>query len=212
MHLSSRHTLIAANAAAIAICAAVFFYLILGFVGDDKAGAPSSGSARIAQSLQQAITKDAAKDPQLFGFYSKTITPGDSIKTDAFRLQANYEWNGLRLNFSYQQVSEGFNPEVGFLLRSAYRKPEVLIFKQVRMNGRYGLLELRPHVSYRGYWNFDNFLETSFLHVDNHWVWVNMTKAFAGQYQSPIHPMRVLECLRHTLFFIVDLFENFFSS
>ena len=120
------------------------------------------------------------KKAQLFGFYSKTLTPGDSINTDAYRLQANYEWDGLRLNFSYQQVSEGFNPEVGFLLRSAYRKPEVLIFKQVRMNGRYGLLELRPHVSYRSYWNFDNFLETSFLHVDNHWVWVNGLEIHTG--------------------------------
>ncbi len=120
------------------------------------------------------------KKAQLFGFYSKTITPGDSINTDAYRLQANYEWNGLRLNFSYQQVSEGFNPEVGFLLRSAYRKPEILVFKQVRMNGRHGLLELRPHVSYRSYWNFDNFLETSYLHVDNHWVWVNGLEIHTG--------------------------------
>ncbi len=120
------------------------------------------------------------KKAQLFGFYSKTITPGDSINTDAYRLQANYEWNGLRMNFSYQQVSEGFNPEVGFLSRSAYRKPEALIFKQVRMNGRYGLLELRPHVSYRSYWNFDNFLETSYLHVDNHWVWVSGLEIHTG--------------------------------
>ncbi len=120
------------------------------------------------------------KKAQLFGFYSKSVSPGDSVARDAFRLQANYEWNGLRLNYSYQQVSEGFNPEVGFLLRSAYRKPEVLIFKQVRMNGKFGLLELRPHVSYRGYWNFDNFLETSFLHVDNHWVWVSGLEIHTG--------------------------------
>lgn len=120
------------------------------------------------------------KKAQLFGFYSKTITPGDSISTDAFRLQGNYEWNGLRLNLSYQEVSEGFNPEVGFLLRSAYRKPEVMVFKQVRMNGKYGLLELRPHVTYRSYWNFNDFQETSYLHVDNHWVWVNGLEIHTG--------------------------------
>jgi hypothetical protein len=120
------------------------------------------------------------KKAQLFGFYSKSITPGDSINTDAFRLQGNYEWNGLRLNLSYQQVSEGFNPEVGFLLRSAYRKPEIMIYKQLRMNGKFGLLELRPHTTYRSYWNFDNFLETSFLHLDNHWVWVNGLEIHTG--------------------------------
>jgi hypothetical protein len=120
------------------------------------------------------------KKAQFFGFYAKTITPGDTGRTDSYRLQTNYEWNGLRLNFSYQEVSEGFNPEVGFLLRSAYRKPEALIFKQVRMNGKFGLLELRPHVSYRGYWNFNNFYETGFLHVDNHWVWVNGLEIHTG--------------------------------
>ena len=120
------------------------------------------------------------KKAQLFGFYAKTITPGDSISTDAYRTQASYEWNGLRMSLSYQQVSKGFNPEVGFLLRSAYRKPEVMIFKQVRMNGKYGLLELRPHVTYRSYWTFDNFLETSYTHVDNHWVWVNGLEIHTG--------------------------------
>jgi hypothetical protein len=120
------------------------------------------------------------KKAQVFGFYARSVSPQDSLPADAWRLQYNYEWNGLRLNLSYQQVNESFNPEAGFLFRSAYRKPEVLIFKQVRMNGKFGMLELRPHVSYRSYWNFNNFLETSFLHVDNHWVWVNGFEVHTG--------------------------------
>ncbi len=120
------------------------------------------------------------KKAQLVGFYAKTISPFDSAANQAFRMQGNYEWNGLRMNLSYQEVSEGFNPEVGFLFRSAYRKPEVLIFKQVRMDGKYGLLELRPHVSYRSYWNFNNFQETSYLHVDNHWAWVKGFEIHTG--------------------------------
>jgi hypothetical protein len=120
------------------------------------------------------------KKAQLVGFYAKTISPLDSAANQAFRMQGNYEWNGLRVNLSYQEVSEGFNPEVGFLFRAAYRKPEVLIFKQVRMDGKYGLLELRPHVSYRSYWNFNNFQETSYLHVDNHWAWVKGFEIHTG--------------------------------
>jgi murein L,D-transpeptidase YcbB/YkuD len=69
MHLSSRHLLIAANSAAIAICIAVFCYLVVAV--DHKAGAPTSGTARIAQSLQQALNSGAAKDPQLQSFYAK---------------------------------------------------------------------------------------------------------------------------------------------
>lgn len=60
---------------------------------------------------------------------------------------------------------------MGFLLRSAFKKPEFLIFKQWRPKNTGKLLEVRPHVSYRGYWNFQNTQETGFLHVDNHWVW-----------------------------------------
>ncbi len=114
------------------------------------------------------------------GYYAKTRSPADSLNTNSFKLAGNYEWNGLRATLAYTEVGEGFNPEVGYLFRSGFRKPEALIFQQVRMNGKYGLLELRPHVSYRGYWNYNNFLETSFLHVDNHWVWVNGLEIHTG--------------------------------
>ena len=33
------------------------------------------------------------------------------------------------------------------------------------------MLEIRPHVSYNGYWDFDGFQETGFLHLDTHWEW-----------------------------------------
>jgi len=111
------------------------------------------------------------KKAQLSGFYAQTSTPGIEDSQHAFKFQSRYEWNGLILNAAYTEVAEGFNPEVGFLQRTAFRKPEFLVFYRVRPNGKFGLLELRPHVSYRGYWNFDGFQETGFLHIDNHWVW-----------------------------------------
>jgi hypothetical protein len=68
-------------------------------------------------------------------------------------------------------VGEGFNPEVGFLQRLAFRKPEGLIFYTARPSNMGKILELRPHITYRGYWNLDGFHETNYVHVDNHWVW-----------------------------------------
>ena len=111
---------------------------------------------------------------QLSGFYSRTKTPGVSGDDYSFKFQSKYEWNGLQLNAAYTEVAENFNPEMGFLLRSAYRKPEFRILYQARVkneNNRLKLLENRPHISYRGYWNFEGFQETGFLHIDNHWVW-----------------------------------------
>jgi len=120
------------------------------------------------------------KKAQLIGFYSQSSTPGIGINQHAFKLQSQYTWNGWELNLAYTEVGEGFNPEMGFLFRTAFRKPELLVLKRVRMNGKLGLLEIRPHVSYRGYWNFDNFLETGFLHIDNHWEFLNGIEIHTG--------------------------------
>jgi hypothetical protein len=111
------------------------------------------------------------KKAQLSGYISKSNTPGITANDHAFNFLAVYNWNGWNLRAGYTEVGEGFNPEVGFLLRSAFKKPEFLIFKQWRPKNTGKLLEVRPHVSYRGYWNFQNTQETGFLHVDNHWVW-----------------------------------------
>lgn len=111
------------------------------------------------------------KKAQLSGYVSKSNTPGITKSDHAFNFLAVYNWNGWNLRAGYTEVGEGFNPEVGFLLRSAFKKPEFLIFKQWRPKNTGKLLEVRPHVSYRGYWNFQNTHETGFLHVDNHWVW-----------------------------------------
>jgi hypothetical protein len=120
------------------------------------------------------------KKAQLSGFIAKTGTPGITTGDHAFKFQSQYEWNGWNLNAAYTEVGEGFNPEVGFLQRTAFRKPEALIYKAIRMNGKFGLLEVRPHTSWRGYWDFQGQLVTSFLHVDNHWEFTSGTEIHTG--------------------------------
>ena len=121
------------------------------------------------------------KKATISGYVARTNTPSkDSLDQNSFKLLGTYEWHGLRATAGYSQLGEGFNPEVGYLLRSAYRKPELSVFQQVRMNGKFGLLELRPHATYRSYWNFSGFQETSYLHVDNHWVWVSGLEIHTG--------------------------------
>ncbi len=111
------------------------------------------------------------KKAQITGYLSKSNTPGIELSDHALNILAVYNWNGWNLRAGYTEVGEGFNPEVGFLLRSAFKKHEYLIFKQWRPKNTGKFLEVRPHISYRGYWNFNNTQETGFLHVDNHWVW-----------------------------------------
>ena len=63
------------------------------------------------------------KKAQLSGYVSKSNTPGITKSDHAFNFLAVYNWNGWNLRAGYTEVGEGFNPEVGFLLRSAFKKP-----------------------------------------------------------------------------------------
>ncbi len=108
---------------------------------------------------------------QLTAFAAKTDTPGLSGRDHAFDLRSNYNSEAWTLQASYAQVGENFNPEVGFLSRKDYKQVSLLGLRRIRPDDLWGLHELRPHIAYRGYWNFDGFWETGFLHVDNHWEW-----------------------------------------
>ena len=80
----------------------------------------------------------------------------------------------------YLEVGEGFNPEVGFLSRSNFRKPSGRIQRRIRPKHLWGLLELRPHASYQAYWDFDGFKESELIHIDNAWEWRNGTSLSTG--------------------------------
>lgn len=105
------------------------------------------------------------------GFVARSFTPGIEAPQEAFQVGGRYDSELLLLDASYSQVGAGFNPEVGFLQRTSYRKPTGLVLARLRPDDFIGIQELRPHVSYRGWWGFDGFQETGFLHVDNHWEW-----------------------------------------
>ncbi len=122
------------------------------------------------------------KKAQLTGYFAKTKSPGLEGKDHSFQFKSDYNWNGWRMFAGYTEVGENFNPEVGFLGREGgFKKVEGLVFynwRDKRDTGTY--LESRPHVSYRGYWDAENRLQTNFLHVDNHWVWKNAFEVHTG--------------------------------
>ena len=107
----------------------------------------------------------------IFGWAAKTDTPGLDGDDHAFSLKAEYDSAKWLNNLEYTEVGDNFNPEVGFLTRKGYRKVSGLIFRRIRPEDLWGLQEIRPHVSYTGYWDFDGFQETGFLHMDTHWEW-----------------------------------------
>ena len=121
------------------------------------------------------------KKAKLSGYLAKTDTPGLEDNDLSFQFRSDYNWNGWRMFAGYTEVGENFNPEVGFLGREGgFKKVEGLVFYTLRGDENSRFLENRPHISYRGYWDALNRLQTSFLHVDNHWVWKNAFEVHTG--------------------------------
>jgi len=116
----------------------------------------------------------------LQAWLAKTKTPGRNGRDDAFSVKADWSSAGWSFGANYTEVGKDFNPEVGFLERSEYKKANISIFRRLRMKGKWGLFEARPHASYTGFWKFDGFQETGVLHVDSHWEYKNGTEVHTG--------------------------------
>lgn len=103
------------------------------------------------------------------GWLSQTETPGITSDDMAGGVTWNYNDEDWSLNAGYSEVGDNFNPEVGFLARRGFRKYDAGWRYRYRPQNWGQLQELRPHMNYRGYWDFDGNQQTGYLHIDNHW-------------------------------------------
>ncbi len=110
------------------------------------------------------------------GFAARTETPGYEELDGgeyAFSGRGEYFSNSLRLWWGVTEVASNFNPEAGFLRRTAYRNYDYGYFSYHRPEWLPIFRELRPHITYSGFQTLDGFLETSRLHVDSHFDFEN---------------------------------------
>ena len=91
----------------------------------------------------------------LSGWLGQTDTPGLNGDDYAYNVRLSYTSPNWFNTIGFTEVSEDFNPEVGFLARDDFRKFDARLFYVYRPEDLWGLLELRPHVSYRGFWDLD---------------------------------------------------------
>ena len=116
----------------------------------------------------------------LSSFLARTETPGVRDDDYAYNLRTRTSVPRFDLEFGYQEVGERFNPEVGFLSRRGYRKPDARLMTRWRPRDVLQLQELRPHTSYRAYYGFDDLLESMQWHIDNHWQFRNSYEVHTG--------------------------------
>lgn len=114
------------------------------------------------------------------GYIAQSETPGRRGDDHAGRIRYNHastDWSGI---VGYSKVGDNFNPEVGFLTRRNYEKADLVLLRRIRPANLWGLHELRPHISYRGFFDDTGFYETGFLHIDNHWEWRSGAEIHTG--------------------------------
>jgi len=146
------------------------------------------GDGSVSNNSREDINRTYAVDGRwgigdetlITGWISRTDTPGLNNDDTAGGVRAAYRSQEWDLNAGYSEVGQNFNPEVGFLSRSGFRKYEAGIRRTLRPDNLWGLHEIRPHINYRGYWDFDGFQETGYLHVDSHWEWEGGTEIHTG--------------------------------
>ncbi len=115
------------------------------------------------------------------GFVARTFSPHLGGAEHAYNINADYVSNVWRINATLTEVAENFNPGIGFLRRNnEYRKITGLVLYAWRPENSLGLLELRPHVSYQGYWDFAGFQEGGRWHIDNHFEWKSGFEVHTG--------------------------------
>ena len=110
--------------------------------------------------IGSALTLDA--------YAAATQTPGLEGREYAYKLGGDYASRDWRGSLDFRVVGDDFNPEVGFLDRRGYRFGSGFIMHYIRPEAISWLREMRPHVSYRGFWDFDGFQETGYVHIDSH--------------------------------------------
>ena len=107
------------------------------------------------------------------GFVARTdsdVYDGDDYAFNLFGGHNSPKW---QYNAAYTEVGAGFNPEVGFVGRRNYRRFGAFLQRSVAVRDFLGLNEWKPHVAYTGFWDFDGYHESGFLHMDNWMVWKN---------------------------------------
>jgi len=77
----------------------------------------------------------------------------------------NADWH---ISSYFDHVGDAFNPEVGFLRRSAYTERAIRAMRYVRTPGISWMRELRPHASYTVSHDLDGFKETERIHTHMH--------------------------------------------
>ena len=102
------------------------------------------------------------------GMAARTETPNSSGRDHALDFYGEFRKLWGRFWVEYTEVGDAFNPEAGFLSRKDYRTIQSSYIHHIRVPTVSWLREVRPHATYRNFWDFNGYKQTEWLHLDSH--------------------------------------------
>jgi hypothetical protein len=131
-----------------------------------------TGSYSVGDDYNRAYGLDAniqlSKNQRFAAFVARTDTPdratGPTGSDYSYRGFYNFTNNLWQISGGYSQVGDNFNPEVGFLPRRGYRRPEFRTFFQPQPKNIEWIRRVAPHISYNAFYGFDDQLQSSMYH------------------------------------------------
>lgn len=131
-----------------------------------------TGSVAPSDDFNRAYGVDAniqlSSSQRLSGFIARTDSGGaqKALGSDyAGRAFYNFTNNLWQISGGYSQVGTGFNPEVGFLPRRGYRRPEFRAFFQPQPKKIAWIRRFAPHVSFNSFYDFSGNLQSEAWHI-----------------------------------------------
>ncbi len=107
------------------------------------------------------------------GYWAGTKTPGLNGHSGAYNLSGSYTTRQWELGAALRQVDEAFNPEVGFLERTAFRFYSFRILRHLRTPWLPWFRETRPHITFRQFDDLNGAIQSRLIHVDSHNLFQN---------------------------------------
>ncbi len=106
-----------------------------------------------------------ARTQRISAFFARSDTPGATGSDYAGRALYTFTNNLWQISSGFSQVGDRFNPEVGFLPRRGYRRPEMRINYQYQPKSIPWIRRFSPHTSGAVFSGFDGTLQSSILHI-----------------------------------------------
>jgi hypothetical protein len=131
-----------------------------GFKGVDDHNRAYGLDANIQISPSQRISTFLARTDT-----PSTRTTGPRGSDYSGRAFYNFTNNLWQVSGGFSQVGENFNPEVGFLPRRGFRRPEFRLFFQPQPKKIEWIRRVSPHLSYNAFYGLDGELQSEAWHL-----------------------------------------------